>query len=958
MMHTSALSPRRFRSAFAAVTMLATALVPGLASSQVARRLFTPPSSSDPRVSLPDTVSQRVKSASVLGHLAGETQLTGMSLILKPTDAQAAALQQLLVDQQNPSSPQYHKWLTPQTFAQQFGLADADLSVLKDWLTSKGFTVDSVAPSHNQIVFSGTASTVENAFGTTLERFRRPDQDFFENSTAISLPQSLAGVVSGITGVSSFHLQPPVHTPLAVSPQYTTGTSNHYIVPWDFRQIFGMNTLIGAGFNGTGIKIGVIGQSSVDSNQLTYFQNKTGQTVKLPTMVLVPNTGNSGQLSAGDEGESELDLEYAGGSAPGAQVLFIYTGIPTNAVKNNGVFDALIYGVTQNLAPILTLSYGGCEASNQAYANAVLEPILAQASSQGQTVIASSGDSGAASCEPDSNNTTTAVGGISVSYPASSPNVTAVGGTQLQGTDPDTASTYWATSNNSFGGSANGYIPETSWNDTVAYGSLSASGGGASAIFGKPSWQTGSGVPSDNHRDVPDVAFPASVENHAYIVCTVNSTTPCTSVAGFSSAAGGGGGSLIGGTSAAAPNFAAMLALVESANGGGALGNINPRLYTLAAGSSASTIFHDITTGNNIVICKGGTLGCSSTSLTSTGTMGFNAGAGYDQVTGLGSMDANGLASGLNGGTVGGKLTPTVTLAAANTTPAGGTADLLTITLAGSGATPTGTVALSIDGTTVTTLTLASGGGTYTYNVPTCAITTASTCVHTAIASYSGDSVYNAGTATISIAVPTTATLSSGKISLTPTSSTLTVAAGATGTDTINILSTGFVGTVSFKATTTATNLTGCYTLPSANIGADGTTPTTFTVYTSSANCASANAVSLQKNIALSRPMGNSVPWRRGGMAVFAAGLMGVFFLRRRMRPAALLVLLLSFGIVGISGCSSSSSSGISTGTGGNTGGGTNASTGTYPLTITATGVPSNGLASVTATTTVTLVIQ
>ncbi|HEY9138972.1 MAG TPA: S53 family peptidase, partial [Terriglobus sp.] len=560
--------------------MLATALVPGLASSQVARRLFTPPSSSDPRVSLPDTVSQRVKSASVLGHLAGETQLTGMSLILKPTDAQAAALQQLLVDQQNPSSPQYHKWLTPQTFAQQFGLADADLSVLKDWLTSKGFTVDSVAPSHNQIVFSGTASTVENAFGTTLERFRRPDQDFFENSTAISLPQSLAGVVSGITGVSSFHLQPPVHTPLAVSPQYTTGTSNHYIVPWDFRQIFGMNTLIGAGFNGTGIKIGVIGQSSVDSNQLTYFQNKTGQTVKLPTMVLVPNTGNSGQLSAGDEGESELDLEYAGGSAPGAQVLFIYTGIPTNAVKNNGVFDALIYGVTQNLAPILTLSYGGCEASNQAYANAVLEPILAQASSQGQTVIASSGDSGAASCEPDSNNTTTAVGGISVSYPASSPNVTAVGGTQLQGTDPDTASTYWATSNNSFGGSANGYIPETSWNDTVAYGSLSASGGGASAIFGKPSWQTGSGVPSDNHRDVPDVAFPASVENHAYIVCTVNSTTPCTSVAGFSSAAGGGGGSLIGGTSAAAPNFAAMLALVESANGGGALGNINPRLYT------------------------------------------------------------------------------------------------------------------------------------------------------------------------------------------------------------------------------------------------------------------------------------------------------------------------------------------------------------------------------------------
>lgn len=939
-------SPRRLCRTVAAGAVLASALLPSLASGQVARRLFRAPSSSDPTVLLPDTVSPRVKSASVLGHLAGETQMTGMSLILKPTDAQAAALQQLLVDQQNPASAQYHKWLTPQTYAQQFGVAEADLSVVEDWLTSKGFTVDSVAPSRNRIVFSGTASAVESAFGTTLQRFRQPDQDYFENSTAVSLPQGLAGVVSGVTGISSFHIQPPVHTQSTVTPQWTGSTGYHYLVPWDFRQIFGMNTLISSGYDGTGVKIGVIGQSSVSTTQIGYFQSKTGQTAKLPTMTLVPNTGSSGQLSSGDEGESELDLEYASGSAPGATVLFIYTGLS----NNNGVFDAMIYAVTNNLAPILTLSYGGCEAENASYATATMEPVLAQASSQGQTILVSSGDEGAASCELSSNTSTVARAGLSVSYPASSPNVTAVGGTQLTPTDPDTSGTYWATSNNSYGGSAVGYMAETSWNDTVAYGALSSSGGGASSLFGKPSWQTGTGVPADSHRDVPDVAFPAAVEDHAYIVCTVSST--CTSTAGFGTNAGGGG--LIGGTSAAAPNFAAMLAVVEQATGNtSGLGNINSKLYTLAAGSSASSVFHDITTGNNIVTCRGGTTGCSSTSSSTNGTMGYSAGTGYDEVTGLGSLDANGLATALKGGTTtSGKLTPTVTLAAANTTPAGGTSDLLTVTLAGSSSTPTGTVTLSIDGTTATTLTLASGSGTYTYTVPTCTVTTATTCTHTVIASYSGDTVYNTGTATISIAVPTTGTLSSGSITISPASATLTISAGATGTDAINITSTSFVGTVSFKATTTSTTLSACYTLPSATVSASGTTSSTLTIYTSSANCTSSSAVSLQKNLALAQPTGNRVPWRRGGVAVFTAGLMGVFFLRRRLRPAALLMLLLSFGIVGISGCSSSSS-GIS-----NSSGSSNASTGTYPLTITATGVPSNGTTSVTATTTVTLVIQ
>lgn len=934
MTHISAPS-RRFRSVIAAAALLAATAFPALAGSQVARRLYSLPSSSDPRVSLPDTVSPRVKTASVLGHLGGDTQLTGMSLVLKPTDAQAAALQQLLADQQNPSSPKYHQWLTPQTFGEQFGLSDADLSIVKDWLTSKGFTVDDVAPSRNRIVFSGTASAVESAFTTSLQRFHRADQDYFENSTAISLPQSLAGVVSGITGISSYHIQPIQKSPLAV-PQYTTSSGSHYLVPWDFRQIFGMNTLISQGYDGTGIKIGVIGQSTVTSAQLTYFQQLTGQTVKLPTMVLVPNTGTAGQLSATDEQESELDLEYASGSAPGAQVLFIYTGLGTSTNRNNGVFDAMIYAINQNLAPILTLSYGACENDAVSYANTVLEPVLKQASSQGQTILVSSGDWGATACEtPDSNgNVTLATGGLSVSYPASSPNVTAVGGTTLTGT----TSQYWSSSNNSYRGSALGYIPETAWNDTTASG-LSASGGGASATFGKPSWQAGTGVLSDGHRDVPDVAFPSSPQTNGYLVCVIG-TYQCTNGSTFGNSSGVW---VYGGTSAAAPNFAAMLAIVEQAIGGTAQGNINSQLYTLAAGSSATSVFHDITTGNNTVQCKGGTLGCSSTNAATNGTMGYSAGTGYDMVTGLGSLDAGGLATALKTSTgTGTKSTPTVDLGASSITPTGGSTINLFVTVSGNGAVPTGSVNLSVDGTSFNTVTLSSSGtsATSTYTVPSCTATTS--CTHTVIATYSGDTNFTTATATLVLTVPTTSTAASGSIALTPAASTLTVTSGSIGTDAITIVSTGFAGTVSFKASTTAA-LTACYELPSVTVAANASATSTFTVYTSTANCTTASANSLRTKLASSQPTHN--PWQRGSMAVLAAGLVGIFLLRKRIAPTALLMVLFSVGIFGISGCGGGSSN-------------TNTSTGSYPLTITATGVPSNGAANVTATTTVTLVVQ
>ena len=718
------------------------------------------PAQTAARIALPNSVTGRTLAAQSLGHLPGETALTGMSLILRRTPQQEAALDQLLHDQQDPSSPHYQQWLTPQAFGAQFGPSKEDLAAVQQWLQTRGLTVQEVAPSRNRIVFSGTSSAVENAFAVSMQRYTRDDQTFFENSSAVTLPASIASVVSGVTGLSSYRLTPsgsihralPAAEPAAtVAPQHsTTNAGVHYLVPWDFRQLFNMNTLIGAGNDGTGIKIGVIGQSAVDTNQLTYFQQKTGQLTKLPNFVLVPNTGLANRIN-GDEGESELDLEYASGTAPGASVQFIYTGCGTttsgtplanaSTCNNDGVFQALSYAITSNLAPILTLSYGGCEASNAAYANAMLEPILKQANAQGQTVIVSSGDSGAASCD---RNVAAASHGLAVSYPASSSYVTAIGGTQLLD------SGNWSSTNNSFGGSALSYISETVWNDSATYGVLASSGGGVSKIFPKPDWQVGNNVPQDNFRDVPDISFPASVLHTPYLVC--DATAPCQSGSGFGGVtAGQTNGGLVGGTSASAPNFAAMLAVIEQANGGSSLGNINPRLYALAQGSTAATIFHDTITGDNQVRCVSGSTDCQAGA-----SMGYSAGVGYDQATGLGSMDAVAFSASFAA------KAATIQIEVSPASPIVGQPVTFTAKVLGNSTTPTGSITFSLNGTALSTpVALVSGVASYQYAGFRQALKW-SGGPSTLSAAYSGDTTYNSAnsSATVSqIQVPATVTV-------------------------------------------------------------------------------------------------------------------------------------------------------------------------------------------------------
>lgn len=256
--------------------------------------------------------------------------------------------------------------------------------------------------------------------------------------------------------------------------------------------------------------------------------------------------------------------------------------------------------------------------------------MLQQANAQGITVVSSSGDSGAAACEP-ARTSTSAETGLAVGFPASSPYVTGVGGTEFS----EGAASYWSATNGPTGGSALSYIPETAWNDGN-YGSglepdLMGTGGGVSTLFPKPAWQTGVGVPNDGFRDVPDVSLAASPDHDGYLFCSANS---CLS--GYADA--NRQLHIVGGTSVSAPALAGIVALLNQKTGS-AQGNINPSLYALA--SFSNDAFHDITTGNNQVPCSPGTKDCPGfAGQTTPAMMGYVAGPGYDQVTGLGSIDA------------------------------------------------------------------------------------------------------------------------------------------------------------------------------------------------------------------------------------------------------------------------------------------------------------------------------
>jgi subtilase family serine protease len=652
--------------------LLAFSAIPqGTQAQTVLQDRITRPIESANAVALAGSVHPLAKSEYDTGVVDNAKVLQGMTINFKRSAAQEASLQALLAAQQDPSSPSYHQWLTPAQFGQQFGMSAADLAQVSAWLQQEGFTVTSTAQSGNAISFSGSVASAERAFQTQIHNYTVNGETHYANSTPISIPAALGGLVNSVRGLDNFKLKPRVR-----KPKFTSGISGgHYLTPGDLAVIYDISPLTGGppnwagSYTGKGVTVAIMGQTDIVPADITDFRAAAGLPVNNPTVVTVPNTTPESVADGAannDLFETDLDLEYSGGVAPGASIVLVNSG---------GVDDSLAYAVQNTIngitIPILSQSYGGCEASQStSYLNSE-EAILAQANAQGQTVFMPGGDNGAADCDSGSATVTvtSAVNGLAVDYPGSSVYSTSVGGSEFMGDGTDNApetgaGTYW--NSNGTGGvaddlitSAKLYIPEMAWNDTTYSiangGGLDAGGGGVSALWTKPSWQTGvPGIPADGHRDVPDVSLDASDVHDPYLVCTQVTTdgspnayvSSCQATSFRISDPGqtdNNGLTAAGGTSFATPEFAGLLAIIEQklASGGG-LGNINPSLYKLASNATTyASAFHDITTGNNQVPCTDGTPDCAATG--SNNVIGYVAGTGYDQATGLGSVDANNL---------------------------------------------------------------------------------------------------------------------------------------------------------------------------------------------------------------------------------------------------------------------------------------------------------------------------
>lgn len=578
-------------------------------------------------------------------------RLASITLVTLPSASQQKALNLLLAQQQDRTSSSYHKWFTPSQYADQFGLSPNDLNRITAWLKAQGFVVQSVGGGRNTVRFSGTAAQVQSAFQTEIHRYNVDGEEHFANATPLMLPAALKAVVSGIVGVHDFRMHPASRPRLrpgsGTSADYYDGALlfPNFLAPVDVATIYDVPSSL----DGTGETIAILGRSDIFLTDINDFRTAFGLTpitasnctlntigiitacndplfsyvLLLPSGQMDPGVPDS--IAAGDVTEADLDVEWSGGVAPNAQI--VYINAPSNA--GNDVFDALSYALnppagTSIPAPVVSLSFSLCEA----FATS-LETELQQGASEGITIVNSTGDSGAAACDvgpPGGANPARpynpAVGGLSVGYPASSSWVTGVGGTSISLADDSypNPSSFWARSNGTDGGSATSYIPEIPWNDNetwAAYCAAPASGdafcstgnstsgwiainsaqsaqqdlwigsggGGASNCFSKSAQSvcTG-GLPKPTYQQslvvtnapsgvrwVPDVSLLASSNFPGYILCTPqnpDATTPVytsTCVNGISGSTGAleKFNSVIGGTSASAPVFAGMVALLN-----------------------------------------------------------------------------------------------------------------------------------------------------------------------------------------------------------------------------------------------------------------------------------------------------------------------------------------------------------------------------------------------------------
>ena len=212
------------------------------------------------------------------GRVDGNMKLEGVSLVFKPSPDQQAALQALLQEQQDRSSLSFHKWLTPEQYADRFGMSESDLAKVTSWLQSEGFEVNRISRGRTEIFFTGTAAQIEAAFRTEMHHYLLNGEIHFANATELSVPAAFAPTVRSIRNLSDLRAQPKGGNSSnqsfgGLSPHYTDGTTgDHYLAPADFATIYGLNSLYSAGFNGTGQSIAIMGQTAIYTQDIDDFR--------------------------------------------------------------------------------------------------------------------------------------------------------------------------------------------------------------------------------------------------------------------------------------------------------------------------------------------------------------------------------------------------------------------------------------------------------------------------------------------------------------------------------------------------------------------------------------------------------------------------------------------------------------------------------------------------------------
>jgi len=657
------------------------------------------------------------------GGVADSQPIRRVLLLLQRSQEQETALKQFMDQQQSKASPNFHRWLTPQQFGQQFGPGDTDIQTVIDWLRSHGFQVAKVSNGRTLIEFSGTAGQIRSAFRTEIHRYVVDAQQYLANSSDPQIPTALIPVVAGLVSLHNFPKKAQSHVvgifkktkaSGQVAPLFTFGGSNtncgsmncNAVGPGDFATIYSVERLWNPGINthpidGTGQTIAIVGDSEICTanspdfgttyigpsgtnvtcsvDDVAQFRSLFGLPSNPPNVIVDgPDPGFNG-----DEIEGNLDVQWSGGVAKNATIDFV---IAEGTEATFGTDLAAEYVVDNNLAPVLSESFGDCEFSLGTNGNQFEATLWEQAAAQGITVIVSTGDSGSAGC--DDPNTETAAGqnainfGPGVNGIASTPFNVAVGGTDFDNAAANYQAAYWGGANaTDLNGvkniSALSYIPETTWNDScgqnftgaltgcssLTNGGIVASGGGQSnciatntlgncnTYYAKPPWQflaKGSGLTALNDltRDLPDISLFAAdgfVSNSFYIVCEsdLNPGGPtCDTNSPYFDFTG------VGGTSSASPTFAGMMTLVNHNIAINHLtlsarqGNANYVLYNLASiqstlncnsstGPNSACTFYDVTKGNNSVPCVGGSFSCSSST---PGTFGIEE--SMDLITG------------------------------------------------------------------------------------------------------------------------------------------------------------------------------------------------------------------------------------------------------------------------------------------------------------------------------------